>query len=117
MFFEYQFRDIARQYLSKRGLPFFENYHLIRISDLEVLSAWNARAPMQLVLSERSQQLASEKGTKDFSIFRWEYSKAHGFGTAHPLLEQVQDEFFSKHFSIGEVSSQSSLDQDLTEAT
>jgi hypothetical protein len=98
IFVEPYFREIARKDFAKRGLEPFEDYHLMGIVDLEALSAWHSVRSMRQVLLDRKTE--STSAAEDFSAFIRRYSMEHNLAVGHPLLEQVQDEFFEKHFKI-----------------
>jgi len=99
LYLESYFRNIAAEEAAKGGVPYSNDYHLIGIADLEVLSAWNNSNSIQSVLFERSRQVANGSGD-DFNAFVRRYSREHGLATGHPLLQQVQDEFFAARFDL-----------------
>ncbi|MBI2907602.1 MAG: hypothetical protein HYX92_08115 [Chloroflexi bacterium] len=113
LFFESHYRDLAHKAFEDRGLASFEDYHLMGIAELEVLSSWNSTVPMSQLLNDRKRERESKGHAEDFHDFLTRYSRQAGLASAHPLLERVQREFFERHFDIDERGEEPSVDGEL----
>jgi hypothetical protein len=82
------------------------------IADLETLSAWHNARPIQQVLLDRKGQSGLGAEQEDFSAFLWRYAREHGLAPAHPLLEDVAEDFFKRHFDFDPNVSEPPLDDE-----
>jgi len=96
VFFEPIFRDLAKQEFTRSGKPWSDDFELMDISDLEVLSAWHSSHPMGQLLAERRSRYQTE--ASDFSEFLYRYATERGLNYSHPLLTDVQDRLLDTLF-------------------
>ncbi len=115
LFVESYYREVAREHFAQKGLTPFDDYHFMGVVDLEVLTGWNSTHPMKTLLLKNKEARTQEM--QDFNAFLRTYSKDHDLNFMHPLLKEVFDEFFAKHFQISADGTKLELEEPTADST